>query len=79
MVLHDWGSALGFDWAMRNRDRLQGIAYMEAIVTPLTWAAHLSLPKIRICNTGSAIMVMKSPEDRCRSPGTWYSCHLSSL
>jgi haloalkane dehalogenase len=38
MVLHDWGSALGFDWAMRNRDRMQGIVYMEAIVTPLTWA-----------------------------------------
>jgi haloalkane dehalogenase len=38
MVLHDWGSALGFDWAMRNRDRVQGIVYMEAIVTPLTWA-----------------------------------------
>jgi hypothetical protein len=30
--------ALGFDWAMRNRDRVQGIVYMEAIVTPLTWA-----------------------------------------
>ena len=38
MVLHDWGSALGFEWAMRNRDRMQGIIYMEAIVTPLTWA-----------------------------------------
>src|SRR5215831_14934666 len=37
-VLHDWGSALGFDWARRNRDRIQGIVYMEAIVTPLTWA-----------------------------------------
>ena len=38
LVLHDWGSALGFDWANRHRDRVQGIAYMEAIVTPLTWA-----------------------------------------
>jgi haloalkane dehalogenase len=38
MVLHDWGSALGFDWANENRDRVQGIVYMEAIVTPLTWA-----------------------------------------
>jgi haloalkane dehalogenase len=38
MVLHDWGSAMGFDWANRNRDRVQGIVYMEAIVTPLTWA-----------------------------------------
>jgi len=36
-VIHDWGSALGFEWASRNRDRVQGIAYMEGIVTPLTW------------------------------------------
>ena len=37
-VIHDWGSALGFDWANRNRDRVAGIAYMEALVTPVTWA-----------------------------------------
>jgi haloalkane dehalogenase len=37
-VIHDWGSALGFEWAQRNPDRVQGIAYMEAIVTPITWA-----------------------------------------
>jgi haloalkane dehalogenase len=38
LVIHDWGSALGFDWANRNRDRVAGIAYMEAMVTPVTWA-----------------------------------------
>jgi len=38
MVLHDWGSAMGFDWANRNRGRVAGIVYMEGIVTPLTWA-----------------------------------------
>lgn len=37
-VIHDWGSALGFDWANQHRDRVQGIAYMEGIVTPMTWA-----------------------------------------
>src|ERR1700674_4523392 len=37
-VVHDWGSALGFDWANRHRDRVRGIAYMEAIVTPMTWS-----------------------------------------
>jgi len=31
-VIHDWGSALGFDWANRHRDAVKGIAYMEAIV-----------------------------------------------
>jgi haloalkane dehalogenase len=38
LVLHDWGSALGFDWAERNPARVAGIVYMEAIVAPLTWA-----------------------------------------
>jgi haloalkane dehalogenase len=38
LVIHDWGSALGFDWANRHRDRVAGIAYMEAIVKPLSWA-----------------------------------------
>ncbi|MFZ3034372.1 MAG: haloalkane dehalogenase [Parvibaculum sp.] len=37
LVVHDWGSALGFDWANRNRNKVKGIAYMEAIVRPLTW------------------------------------------
>jgi haloalkane dehalogenase len=34
LVVHDWGSALGFDWARRHPDRMRGIAYMEAIVRP---------------------------------------------
>ena len=38
LVMHDWGSALGFDWANRHRDAVKGLAYMEAIVQPLTWA-----------------------------------------
>jgi haloalkane dehalogenase len=37
LVIHDWGSGLGFDWANRNRNRVKGIAYMEAIVMPMTW------------------------------------------
>jgi len=37
LVVHDWGSALGFHWACRNRGAVKGIAYMEAIVTPLRW------------------------------------------
>jgi haloalkane dehalogenase len=43
LVVHDWGSALGFDWANRHRDRVRGIAYMEAIVRPIAgwdeWSA----------------------------------------
>jgi haloalkane dehalogenase len=37
LVVHDWGSALGFDWARRNPERVAGIAYMEAVVQPVTW------------------------------------------
>lgn len=36
LVIHDWGSALGFDWACRNPDRVRGIAFMEGIVKPLS-------------------------------------------
>jgi haloalkane dehalogenase len=35
LVVHDWGSALGFDWANHHRDRVLGVAYMEAIVRPI--------------------------------------------
>jgi haloalkane dehalogenase len=37
-VIHDWGSALGFDWAFQNPELVRGIAYMEAIVRPVRWA-----------------------------------------
>jgi haloalkane dehalogenase len=36
-VVHDWGSALGFDWAYRHPGAVKGVAYMEAIVKPYTW------------------------------------------
>jgi haloalkane dehalogenase len=38
LVIHDWGSALGFHWARRNAASVKGIAYMEAIVRPVTLA-----------------------------------------
>jgi haloalkane dehalogenase len=38
LVVHDWGSALGFDWAHRHPERVRGIAYMEAIVRPVSWS-----------------------------------------
>lgn len=37
LVLHDWGSALGFDWANRHRASMKGIVYMEAIVKTIKW------------------------------------------
>ena len=38
LVVHDWGSALGFHWARRHPDRVRGLVYMEAIVRQVTWA-----------------------------------------
>ncbi|MBT4518618.1 MAG: haloalkane dehalogenase [Halieaceae bacterium] len=38
LVIHDWGSALGFMWAMRNASNVKGVAYMEAIVQPVSWS-----------------------------------------
>ena len=38
LVLHDWGAALGFEWANQHRDRVQGIVHMEAIAAPLSWS-----------------------------------------
>ena len=37
LVLHDWGSGLGFDWARRHPDAIAGIAYLEANVVPRSW------------------------------------------
>src|SRR5438093_7814059 len=39
-VIHDWGSALGFDWSYRHPQAVKGIAYMEAIVKPYTWSEY---------------------------------------
>ncbi len=37
LVLHDWGSALGFHWARRHPERVKAFAYMEAITQPMQW------------------------------------------
>lgn len=33
-VIHDWGSAMGFDWAYQNQSKVKGIAYMESLLRP---------------------------------------------
>ena len=45
LVIHDWGSGLGFDWANRHRDVMKGIAYMEAMVWPRHWS---DIPEERV-------------------------------
>ncbi len=38
LVGHDWGGALGFDWAARHEDRVRGMVFMETLVRPVAWA-----------------------------------------
>ena len=38
LVVHDWGSALGFHWARRHPERVKALVYMEAIVRSVAWA-----------------------------------------
>jgi len=52
-VIHDWGSAMGFSWAMQHPERVKGIAYMESIVRPA---------QMRLADTGGDFF------DRLRSP-----------
>ena len=47
LVIHDWGSALGFHYAFNHRDNIKGIAFMEAMLEPLTWSSmpsHMRMP-----------------------------------
>ena len=38
LVVHDWGSALGCDWANRHREAIRGLCYMESLVRPVSWS-----------------------------------------
>jgi haloalkane dehalogenase len=54
LVIHDWGSALGFYWAQRHPERIKAIAYMEALVRPVSWSEW---PE----NARSIFQAMRSP------------------
>lgn len=65
LVLHDWGSALGFDWARRHPDRVRGLAYMEAIVRPVSWSdwpenARAIFQAFRAPGTGEEVVLQKN-------------------
>jgi len=64
LVLHDWGSALGFDWANRHQDRVAGIAYMEAIVRPVSWEdwpeSAVDIFKAMRSEAGEGIVITKN-------------------
>lgn len=44
-VVHDWGSALAFDWSYRHPQAVKAIAYMEAIVKPYTWSEYSEIAR----------------------------------
>lgn len=46
LVLHDWGSVLGFDWARRHPEQVRGIVYMEAIVGVMQWGDWSLAPRL---------------------------------
>ena len=46
LVIHDWGSGLGFHYAMRHESNVKGIAFMEAMVKPYTWGHFPTTQKI---------------------------------
>ena len=61
LVLHDWGSALGFDWATRFPERVAGICYMEALVTPFTreeWMVPARAPLREMCSPAGEKLVL---------------------
>ena len=37
LVIHDWGSGLGFHYANNHRANIKGIAFMEAMIKHMTW------------------------------------------
>ena len=61
LVLHDWGSALGFDWATQHPERIAGICYMEALVTPFTreeWSVPARAPLRDMCSASGEKLVL---------------------
>jgi len=74
LVVHDWGSALGFYWAYRHQDRVRGIAYMEAIVRSFIWeewpkASKAFFQALR-SPTGEEIILQKNVFVERMLPGT---------
>ncbi|HZC50370.1 MAG TPA: haloalkane dehalogenase [Nitrososphaeraceae archaeon] len=55
LVIHDWGSALGFNYAMQHQDNVKGITFMEAFLMPLTWDGFPS-------NVKKTFQTIRTPE-----------------
>ena len=51
LVGHDWGGALGLDWAARHAGRVRGVALLETFLRPLSWAEFRSAAAFRALRT----------------------------
>jgi len=64
LVVHDWGSALGFYWGQRHPERVKALAYMEAIVQPLPWThwpeAAQNIFKVMRSPAGEEVVLQKN-------------------
>ncbi len=72
LVIHDWGSAIGFHYAMRHENNVQGLAFMEAFLGPLDWnrfpPPSPKLISLEIIPIGDAVLVSILPTvERCFS------------
>ena len=45
LVIHDWGSGLGFDYAARHPDKVKGVVFMEAMIPPVPLTPVGELPE----------------------------------
>lgn len=45
LVIHDWGSGIGFNYAMNNESNVKGIVFMEAVIRPLFWKEFSLIPR----------------------------------
>ena len=61
LVVHDWGSGLGFHYAMRNEDKIRGIAFMESILAPIESWDMLPDQHRKI------FQAFRTPDDDCKS------------
>jgi haloalkane dehalogenase len=64
LVIHDWGSALGFYWAQRHPDRVKALVYMEAIVQSLRWVdwpeSATNIFKVFRSSAGEEVVLQKN-------------------
>src|SRR6056297_3601582 len=65
LILHDWGSAIGFYYAMNHPENVKSIAFIESIIKPwnwkeLKWNYRLGLWLLRTPGIGEAMIYWRN-------------------